>query len=86
MPARQTLCEHYMCFFETPTLLKGNYYKFLKASCKESQKTLVWVKKKWFGPTFLYSLLRLVKGTAKPNTSQREQCNECGNECGGDVS
>jgi hypothetical protein len=45
--------------------------QILKASCKESQKTLVWVKKKWFGPTFLYSLLRLVKGTAKPNTCQR---------------
>jgi hypothetical protein len=29
-----------------------------------------------FGPAFLYSLLRLVKGIAKLNTCQREECNK----------
>jgi hypothetical protein len=35
---------------------------------KKSQNVLVWLRKIGFGPSFLHSLLRLVKGTEKPNT------------------
>jgi len=68
MHARQ-LFVSIMFFFKHPPFSQG-ILQILKASCKESQNTGLG-QKKWFGPTFLYSLLRLVKGTAKPNTCQR---------------
>jgi hypothetical protein len=38
---------------------------------KEKSKHASLAQQNDFGPQFLHSLLRLVKGTAKPNTCQR---------------
>jgi hypothetical protein len=35
---------------------------------RKTQNMVVWVSKNGFGPAFGNNLLRLVKGTAKPNT------------------
>jgi hypothetical protein len=38
---------------------------------EEKSKHASLAQQNGFGPAFLYNLLRLVKGTAKPNTCQR---------------
>jgi hypothetical protein len=43
---------------------------------KKSQNTVGLAEQNVFGPAFWYSLLRLVKGIAKLNTCQREECNK----------
>jgi hypothetical protein len=43
---------------------------------KKTQNIPIWMRKIGFGPTFVHSLLRLVTGTTKSNTSQRRTCNK----------
>jgi hypothetical protein len=44
---------------------------------EEKSKDAGLTQQNGFGPEFLHSLLRLVEGTAKPNTClRREECNK----------